>query len=276
MKFFLDNRSPVHLPEIYNTVAKWSGTDTLVNFNNYQPNPYTLNSILYEYNEVGFRSDSFNELADKKIIFLGCSMTEGTGLPKHHTWSYQLLELIKAETGLKIPYWNLGIGGCGIETITRIFYHWADILKPDLVFALWPCYRREYKTKFGHWVTALPSVRPNIFETNPFLIEDTTIQYETEKNFAMIDLMLQRNNSTMIWDFWNEADQFMPMMQLRYKTFENRVDLYNKISKKLPNEPGFFVPTRARDGKHPGSEYNKQFARQLFEEKKDIILKALS
>ena len=92
----------------------------------------------------------------------------------------------------------------------------------------------------------------------------------------MIDLMLQRNDSTMIWDFWDEVDQFMPMMQLRYKTFENRVDLYNKISKKLPNEPGFFVPTRARDGKHPGSEYNKQFAQQLFTDKKDLILKVLS
>jgi hypothetical protein len=276
MKFFLDTCSPVHPKPLYNTVAKWSGTDTLVNFNNYQPNPYTLDSILYEYNEAGFRSDSFNLPADKRIVFLGCSMTEGTGLPKHHTWAYRLLELIKAETGLQIPYWNLGMGGTGVDAITRIFYHWGEVLKPNLVFGLWPSYRKEYKSIYGHWVTTLPSLRPNIFESNPFLVEDATIQYETEKNFAIINLMLQRNNSTLIWDFWDIQDKFMPTMEAKFKTFENRVDLYNKISKQLPIEPGYYRPVCARDGKHPGEEYNKRFAQQLFEEKKDIILKALS
>jgi len=276
MKFYLDKRRPFHAKTMYNTVVNWAGSDTPENFYKYQPNPYNLDSITYEYNKFGFRSDDFDQPADKKIIFIGCSFTEGIGLPNHHTWSYQLLEMIKAETGLTIPYWNLGMGSCGIGSITRILYHWYPLLNPDLVVALWPGYRHEYKTKLNKWHTVLPNKTPNIFETNPFLIESTTIQYETEKNFAIIDLLLQRNNSILIWDFWSQQESFMTEIEMNLETFKNRVDLWKGIEPTLLIKPGHEKPVKARDGMHPGEEYNKRFANQLFAHNKDLILRSLS
>lgn len=196
-------------------------------------------------------------------------MTEGIGLPKEETWSYILLDLIKKETGLIIPYWNLGMAGCGLDSITRISYNYFNVLTPNLVFGFFPVYRREFKSENG-WNVATPSRNLKIYENNPILIEEQTIKYETEKNLVMIDLILQKYNSTLIWDHWDQSGIFPVTIEKKLKNFNNRVNAYKKLLFLAKNPPF------ARDAKHPGKDFNKQFALQIFEEKRDVILTALS
>jgi hypothetical protein len=268
--YFLNPENPVNYELMFNTTTKWSGSDNVVNFKRNQPNPYGRDDITYQYNERGFRSDSFDSTADKRIVFIGCSMTEGTGLAKEDTWSYILLDLIKKETGLNIPYWNLGLGGCGLDAITRLFYHYSDILKPNLVFGLWPCYRREFKVDGIGWDMVLPSNNSKIFEENPILTKKETIWYETEKNLAIIDLMIGKNNSTLIWDYWDRDDVFTGKIDTKLEHLKHKVNIFRRLKISLPQPVEM-----ARDGLHPGKEFNKQFALTLFYEKKDVILEAL-
>ena len=70
-------------------------------------------SITYKYNNLGFRSD-FDFLPGMHgDIYLGCSFTEGIGLPLECAWPTLLSNY------LKTPGFNLGIGGYSIDSCFR-------------------------------------------------------------------------------------------------------------------------------------------------------------
>lgn len=121
--------------EVYKVISK-DGT----------PNNYGPNDIVYKFNSYGFRCDEFHEESELPIVFLGCSMTEGVGLPIEHTWSWMLCEKFRKATGKKIPYWNLAIAGTGPMTQANLLYHFRKyITKPALVITwLPPTERMEF------------------------------------------------------------------------------------------------------------------------------------
>jgi hypothetical protein len=84
----------------------------------------------YRFNSHGFRSDEFSN--DDSVMFLGCSMTVGIGLPLEDTWAYQV-----AKT-LNLKCFNLSIGGSGPDTAFRLANHYIPQIKPKLVVYLEP------------------------------------------------------------------------------------------------------------------------------------------
>lgn len=86
--------------------------------------------ITYSLNSHGFRSDEFDD--SPGFIALGCSFTMGIGLPVDHVWP----SMVSQDTGLKA--WNLGIGGCGLDTCFRMLYSYIDVLHPRFVMLLMP------------------------------------------------------------------------------------------------------------------------------------------
>ena len=89
---------------------------------------YTENPIEYSYNNYGFRTpDDFNT-TDEGNVFLGCSVTMGTGHHLKNTWAYK----VNKEVGGK--FWNLSQGGCGIQTDYRLLLGWKDTLKIKNIF----------------------------------------------------------------------------------------------------------------------------------------------
>lgn len=91
--------------------------------------------VIYEYNNYGFRCDDFHEGAEFDILALGCSFTEGIGLPYEYIWQNQLGKLLNVG-----PIANLGTAGCGLETISRSLYVALNQIKikPKTVIALLP------------------------------------------------------------------------------------------------------------------------------------------
>lgn len=79
----------------------------------------------YKFNSYGFRSEEFN--LDPSVVFLGCSLTLGIGLPWDSLWTTQLAR------ELKLQSFNLAIGGSSHDTAFRMAYAWLAQLQPKLV-----------------------------------------------------------------------------------------------------------------------------------------------
>lgn len=135
------DRAPLHYNWKYkNSVQNWSGSDQRELFEKNLSTVETARQlrylgwdtaeITYCYNSHGFRSSEFKH--GPCGIALGCSFTEGVGLPVDTTWPY----LLSARLG--IPVWNLGVGGASIDTVFRIFEYYVQMLSPKFVCVLMP------------------------------------------------------------------------------------------------------------------------------------------
>lgn len=250
-----------HIPSVsrddYGKTLKWYPSDSK---ERYQPinNSYGPDDIDYKINEHGFRSDSFDIESEKRIVFLGCSMTAGIGLPLEHTWCYILLNYIKRDTGYDIPYWNLGQPGGGLDILVRHYYNFGIKLKPQIVFGFFPDYRRELYD-YNNIYTVLYMVNSPHFNFNkmPYLADKRIIQYETEKNMCFLDTMLKLNNTELIWSSWANG----------------YYDIYDKIGLRHTNI--LRNDNKARDKIHPGHACNIIFAKKIYEDFKDVILAKL-
>ena len=263
---FFDNEFPAKPKEYRNQTLSWCGSDTYKRFRKYKPNPYTENDITYKLNEYGFRSDRF-DYSDHRMVFLGCSFTEGIGLPLEETFSYLIYTQIKKMIGKEFPYWNLGLGGCGLDSIIRCYYYFYKKLKPQVAIAFFPSYRLEF---FTHaWHSALLKHDPyKIFSKNPFLLDKHVIEYSTEKNLAMLDLMLEQNKTLLVWDRWDD-NPFENVNFSQLSNFENYAEAW-WLAVERSNPSSF-----ARDGMHPGKKTNEEFAKIILDKYGDIICNRL-
>ena len=101
---------------------------------------YGPDDFNYKFNSLGYRSDDFVNDDSFKILYSGCSFTEGVGLPVEHTWAFQLNELIQRNFGIKMKYHNQAIGGNSSDAIFRLMTLLLEYekFKPDLVIILFP------------------------------------------------------------------------------------------------------------------------------------------
>jgi hypothetical protein len=131
-----------HNSYLANKELVWSGSDNLSNYKeniqNAEARKY-LNeqgwlhndaAILYRYNQQGFRSDNFD--LSPSYIALGCSFTEGVGLPIEQTWPFLLSKKISKNI------WNLGVSSAGLDSCFRLLDYYITELNILGVFLLIP------------------------------------------------------------------------------------------------------------------------------------------
>jgi hypothetical protein len=90
--------------------------------------------ITYTYNSRGFRDREFDNTPSG--IALGCSFTEGVGIPSENTWPAQLSNLLKTNI------WNLGVGGGSLDTAYNLLEHYLDKLNMQFVVLCVPWMNR--------------------------------------------------------------------------------------------------------------------------------------
>lgn len=112
------------------TLESWSKNIKSQNLKTYGPTDFD-----YKYNSHGFRCDDFDIGEDVDILGLGCSFTEGIGIKKEDIWINRLADILSFK---KIA--NYGIGGCGIETLSRTAYYALNVakIKPRIIIAFFP------------------------------------------------------------------------------------------------------------------------------------------
>ena len=101
--------------------------------------------ITYSRNSLGHRCKEIAEIdLDNYILVSGCSHTEGIGLELETTYSHILAEKLKCD------YYNLGLGGSGIDILLHNLTIWiaTQPKKPKAVIIQWPYCQRF--THFSH------------------------------------------------------------------------------------------------------------------------------
>lgn len=121
------------------TIQEWELFDTKERFvrnlrknrNLLEVNGWLEKKIYYNFNNEGFRSDEFSNDRNS-ILFLGCSLTFGTGLPLEEIYAYQLCR------SLNMTYYNLALGASSNDTSFRLAYYYIPKLLPKIVICLSP------------------------------------------------------------------------------------------------------------------------------------------
>ena len=122
------------------TVQYFSGGDFEERFKqNLKSQPddwyYRFNEVTYDINQLGHRSKNIEDIdLDNYILFTGCSHAEGIGLELEKTFPYL------TANDLGTDYYNLALGGSGIDVMTHNLMMWIHTVKklPKALIIMWP------------------------------------------------------------------------------------------------------------------------------------------
>jgi hypothetical protein len=287
------DRMSIHEKKLRNTTQQWSGMDkqeTLKALQQQNINTYTEDDFFYKFNSLGFRSNEFDNTEDIKILYAGCSVTEGTGLPVNHIWGSFLNDQISKETNKSIKFFSVARGGISIDTIVRYTYIAIEHtgFKPDFVYLMLPSVlRRELIfTEYGSvytdsFIPGWPPLDPGKSSKTAaaYVHLDALINYRQSYNDCFRNLLFMKHylmskNIKWAFSFWDDefnpervtsaigiekdSDPSIPIeLEDHYIkggfTFDRHGIVYN-----TKNFEFIFPQSIARDGAHwgPNSHYN--------------------
>lgn len=181
-------------------------------------NTYSETDIKYTFNEFGFRSVPFTDESHKdfNILFGGCSITAGVGLPEEHIWTSQISEMIQndLEPAAKIQNFNISLGGRSIDSVARHLYQviTKNLVRPDLVLLnLPPIWRKElaiYENGYADIIHYIPSVeyKNSVHKRYSSFVSDLQSFHEAIRNLAFISMTLEKENIPWMFSFWDDHE----------------------------------------------------------------------
>ena len=177
----------------------WSGTDTLENFKKNKDQQYTINDVDYKYNPQGFRTKNLEEYKGKKVnIALGCSFTEGVGLPENEIWPTYV------EQQTEFPILNLGLGGASSDSIARILTNIIGMFDIQTVYILWPPHSRfEYFESLEGVLVMNPGQATSEYVWN---LDDINSLQRYYKNKFLVETLGQLHGFNVIDQAWHDID----------------------------------------------------------------------
>jgi hypothetical protein len=135
----------------------WSGIDSISTFKQ-NCSTETKNQLLkdlgwldpgcitYRYNSQGFRAPELDDRVSG--LALGCSHTEGVGIPEDKTWPHCLSQMMGTHV------WNFGVGGSSKDTAFRLLDHYIHVLNLKFVVLCGPSkYRFEIQWSDSEFLT---------------------------------------------------------------------------------------------------------------------------
>lgn len=184
--------------------------------------------ITYCYNTFGFRADEFDDRPAG--IALGCSFTEGVGLPLGATWPAQLSSMLNQHI------WNLGVSGGALDTCYNLLEYYIDALKPKFVVICAPPVNRFefFQNETPIRVMGANVVLPALYES-----------------FFKEWFVTERNSQT------NYRKNILAMQQL---CSQHSVPFYH-----LSVDNDFALDQAARDLSHAGVGANQEFAIKMYQ-----------
>lgn len=198
--------------------------------------------VTYDINSHGFRCPPFQTIdyTKQQILVVGCSFSFGMGLNQNHLWHDYLNDGFP-----EAQIWNLGVPGCSNDTITRLVYRAAPVIRPSIIIIQWSHFnRREYITDTNRIKRILPNhPRFHTDATEAYkgffdMHNKFNDQYCFDKNLAFMSMIAKGHNIIFLWDI---IDNF-PLIDY------------------------------ARDDEHPGIESSKLFAVQIYKQYLDTVV----
>jgi hypothetical protein len=194
--------------------VRWLSLDSEENYVT-AGNAYAPEDVSYVFNQHGYRCDEFDtELKfDLKILFLGCSVTMGEGLPLDEVYAHRIVTHLRS-LGLKVPYWNAALPGRSVDHAARMLTCMAPVLRPDIVLAYLPdLHRREIFAYAKDGTNHLLNYYANY--SNPdfrrYQIAAMTMVFSrpndllfARKNLALMNLAAKVTGAAFFWNSWGE------------------------------------------------------------------------
>lgn len=260
--------------EFQNKILQWNGSDTKDRFLKSGNRLFSESDISYRMNSYGFRCDEFDsQSTTPTIAYIGCSVTEGIGLPSDKTWPYVLHENIRQRNpNTHLPYYNLGMGGASMDHISRMVTQVWPILQPRIAFAHFPDpYRREvaYDGHRYQWMSNM--TYEDKFGTARLLIDDTYVTYQTEKNLSLMQEYFSKYNTVCLYTYWTNAPESETTIKYDRILMQERYPNFKKIDTIF-----YYYPDTARDNMHPGLIANSNHANNVSKLTRDVVDEILS
>ena len=239
--------------QIANTQHEWFYLDTLERYHEgkktAQP-AYGLGEVQYKFNNKGFRCDDFDTWENHKyrIMFAGCSDTEGHGMPLEETWAKLFHGKVCEKLGESIPFWNIAHGAASTDHIVKHLYNEGSKLRPQVVIALLPHFERRERWDGDHWGPWNINTREEKHIASVFL-KDNYIRYQTEKNLAFINLLMNKWDSIFLY---SKNDKNYDLSNINFPRFTEVNHYLEYID-------------YSRDCWHGGPETHRIFADKMFE-----------
>ena len=188
-----------------------------------------LNDVIYKYNNFGFRCDDFDSWENYpiRILFAGCGITEGVGIPLDKSWANIFHSMLCKEVG-KIPFWNIAYKGASLDHLVKHLYIEGEILQPHIVISLLPKFEYRERWNNDYWDSKINKNREDYNSTRTFL-KKNYIQYQTEKNLSFINLLMNRWNCKFLYINQNEDFNMSNIVFPNFKRFDNHIKLINNI-----------------------------------------------
>jgi len=245
----------------------WMPSDSEENYKplnqNGVPN-YTKGEFFYELNSSGYRCDEFSEISELPVLFMGCSFTEGIGLPLNEVWSYNLHKKIVEVTGMKIPFWSVARGGTSIDYSSRAFYEYAPLLKPKYVFYFMSgISRREFKLGNENHINWFPNPNKSYnpdhkFKLASYLFSDPDFAlYQTSRSLMILNSMAKMYGTKIYIVDIDNFDNVEYSCKIKLFNQFEQIDYIGGIS---PDKLNYDIPENlklrpllARDNLHPGA-----------------------
>ena len=253
------------------TTAHFFCTDSAEKFREHQRSGSTLryseHDILYSFNAQGYRTDEFEASSDKfRALALGCSLTQGVGLPKSETWSHLVCQQLATVRGHEVADLNLGSAGACNEGIIIRGMHVVRALKPRLVLVQYTFPLRKLHVRQGGDVREWARPQCDVSDEPPDYAAYFRDVQTQEDDLVQIALLIN-----LFSGYLNS----MNVPHVNVLCFQRR-DTLRYLASRIPSDNSVLQYVRggapARDMLHPGREVHERVA-QLATERAVAVLR---
>jgi hypothetical protein len=229
---------------------RWLHTDSEENYRVRGNTEFSVDSVSYEFNSLGYRGPSFDcDPGEVGVMFVGDSNTLGLGMPWEKLWSTLVVRQLENRWGVRVRQFNLGWGATGADYAAMMVHQTVDALRPVLVCILWSFVgRMTWFPDARHQVHFIPEWMPEAYvkDHSAFLRLSTESHgfYNYVRNFHLVN---ERLKGLGLHYFWGNLEQFSPGMLAPYIPLDGYVGSWKPID-------------LARDGRHAGIKSHAHFA----------------
>jgi len=222
----------------------------------------------YKINKDGFRTKHLEKLNsdNTNVLFLGCSVTSGVGLPEELVWTSIVTDEMNKKFGNVVSY-NLAVHGTGVDQNFHNLRVFIDKYgKPDYVFILLPgferfvIYNQEGRLFLEITKASKGSEMYKKFRVVKELIKHGSLEdliLSAVEKIHMIEFLCKSLDIKLLWSTWHEG--YMKICE--EVDFKNYIHVHTKeIPENKNNTPYWAI---ARDLSHFGSAYHEIVANKF-------------
>jgi len=236
-------------------------------------------SISYEFNKYGYRSDDFDiKETSNNFLFSGCSYGLGTGLPLESTWTRQVNRNFNKE-----KYFNISVnGGSPRYGINDIYKYIRLFGKPEAIFIFWATIERLPVFHDSHdnniqtttdFVDYYKLIKQNVDAYK----NDFSLYYDFMNSMKNLEDYLESIDVPIIWSVFDmDWSERIALGSFRgFINIHGDEDMYEFIAANGTAIPPFSQKywDRARDH-HPSGKENFYVAKRFSEEYRRRYLEA--